>query len=480
MNPIHKPLLSLLIKRCCLIVCFGISTMFCQGQATVSHKVRLEDDLNTLRDTLTLRYPSLYRYHTRHQIDRLFASIKSSISDSTTDLQFFRALKYIVSELKDGHLYAGPSASIVRHIKSEATFFPLRLYFAGDKAYIVNALSDKYPVGSEVISINGKSLSNIKKTLFQYIPGDGNITTKKIEILNNVFHIYYFLAFGEYSKFQVKLKAPDGTTTIEVSAVPEAQVPAALEHDDSGKALQLTVNDGVAILRIKSFDRLILSADGLDFEAFIKSAFEQIDHLQIGKLIIDLRDNGGGTDLYGALLYRYLATRPFQYYKKLSTVTDQLPYQKLLKEASSFNNLRPSLLTRVTDGFILQPAAHSNLVMQQPTRYPYTATVVFLINGLTFSTAAEFCAMAASEKRGLFVGQETGGAYIGNTSGVLSDLTLPNTGIKISFGLIEYQMAVREKLRGRGVIPNYPVIPSWKDVTMNIDVQMKVARDLLR
>ena len=81
-----------------------------------------------------------------------------------------------------------------------------------------------------------------------------------------------------------------------------------------------------------------------------------------------------------------------------------------------------------------------------------------LTDGGTFSTAAEFCAVARSLGRATFVGEETGGTYEGNTSGTFAILTLPRTGVRVVIPLVRYVLAVKpSKSRGRGIIPDYPV-----------------------
>lgn len=452
------------------------------GQIMITRKDSLLADLLTLKDSLTASYPSLYLHNSPAKIDLMFSDAAGRIDNHTTDIRFFNHVKSILSGLKDGHLYAKPSASISKQLETDRVFIPLRLHFDGKSALLVHSLSKECPVGTELLRINGQTISAIRTELFKYIVGDGDVISKKTIILNNVFHFYYLLAYGKQTQFKILLRTPDGTVTEKiVQAVSEADIPASISSGSKEKLLTFEITkDKIAIMCIRSFDQSALSEEGLDFPRFLESAFGQLHQRKINKLIIDLRDNGGGRDLYGALLYRYLASGPFRYYRQLSAVTDKLPYQEFSKNVSSFNDLSPALLNKTANGFILKPKAHSNLALQRPFAHPYARKLLFMINGLTFSTAAEFCAIAKSNSRGLFVGQETGGAIEGNTSGVQAKLILPNTKITVSFGLIRYQMAINRKHMGRGIMPDYLIIPTLYDIIAHKDAELDFALNLFR
>jgi hypothetical protein len=186
--------------------------VYSQIPAQNSPKARFQDDFNLLRSRLQLDYPSLYRYHSKAAITALFDSCYASIQDSTNSIAFFTMLKFLVSQIRDGHLSCSPSPELKQHLGKQQAYFPFRLRFINNKAYVYSAASNPLPPGTEILAINNVPVNQIKNRLFQYIVSDGYIETKKNYILGNYFYIYYFLVFGQKAHFDISYKTANGST----------------------------------------------------------------------------------------------------------------------------------------------------------------------------------------------------------------------------------------------------------------------------
>jgi hypothetical protein len=78
--------------------------------------------------------------------------------------------------------------------------------------------------------------------------------------------------------------------------------------------------------------------------------------------------------------------------------------------------------------------------------------------------------MAHSERRVTFVGEEAGGAYLGNTSGFEAQVVLPSSKLVLYLPLVSYYLAAAPDLDPRhGVAPDYPVAPSVEDLIAGRD-----------
>jgi len=187
------------------------------------------------------------------------------------------------------------------------------------------------------------------------------------------------------------------------------------------------------------------------FTSFLDSSFNALNARHIDKLVVDIRSNGGGNDGNATLLVSYFINHPFPYFKSLTSTRR-----------------------------VFTVADNPGLGMQQPDKIQFAGKVVILTNGKTFSAAADFSAFMRSNNRAQFVGEETGGGYEGNTSGPRQEIFLPNTGIEVDVPENMYVNDVKPAGHpGRGIIPDYIVMPTVDDYIAQRDVQMAFALKLL-
>ena len=416
---------------------------------------RLAMDYMIFRDYLERDHAGLYRYQSKSEINQLFDSGMRSIRSPEDRLDFGKKLMLMISAVQDGHTGTNLSSMIMDTYMDREKLFPLLLYFDDQHAFVRCSKLDKFPAGTEILSIDGTAINKIKAKLFSHLPGDGRIKSKKRNTLNNgSFAFLYRLIFGGRKSFKVLYRGTDRslrTAVIDAAHVKDFDCDIS-GLQQKGQDLQLShLSHGISLMTIRTFDQGRLNRAKLDFPGFLESSFSELKKKGIQKLIIDLRGNGGGFDGYGSMLYAYLARKPFNYFSAVYSANNPYPLKN-----NSLTNL------------------------QQPKTGNFKGEVLFLIDGLSFSCTADFCAIAKSNDRGKFVGEETGGGYYGNNSGQTIRLELPASRIQIIIPKFRYVNAVKKaKYHNRGVIPDYQVIPKLKDIQLNKDVQLEYALKLL-
>ena len=445
----------LYFKRKPLLVIIGCIIAIGSFAQTTSYQPQkiapaaLRSDFLLFRDTLQKVHAGLYRYKTKAAMDHVFDSCFATIQDSMTIPQFFALTSYVIAAIEDGHSNCKLPKQAMTDYINNVKVFPAMVMFIHNRAFVYCCKQNIALAKAELLSINNIPMGEIIQRLFAYTQTDGNIQSHKNWELPENFQLLYETLYGAKNNFDITYKTKTGelsTTTLQADFIKNILCPGPFTRPN--KYLELSYKPGnIAVLTLRTFFDGFLQQTGENFSHFLDSSFNDINNKQIEKVVIDMRSNQGGNDGNGIILYSYLTQKPFLYYTSQQTVTDTL------KESQN-----------------------PDLGLQQPKPNSYKGKVYFLINGRSFSGVAEFSAVAKSNNRGIFIGEECGGGYYGNTSGNEDNVPLPNTQIIVRIPKIKYIMAVKKaKYKDRGVIPDFPVYQTISDVIDHTDSQLESA-----
>jgi len=110
----------------------------------------------------------------------------------------------------------------------------------------------------------------------------------------------------------------------------------------------------------------------------------------------------------------------------------------------------------------------------------FNGNVYVIINNNVLSAASNFVAMMKDSKRGVIVGETTGGGYNGHNGFTRMLYKLPNTGLLLEFSAVKVQhYLAHPQLNSFGIEPDYPVSNTINDIIENQDPQMTFILDSL-
>jgi hypothetical protein len=440
---------------------------------------KLREDFTLFKSSLEEAHPSLYRYTQKKELDSLFESHYQSLTHPLSEIAFYRLLTPIIANIRCGHTGSLPSIKYGESYFSKNLYLPIQTEYIGGKLYQVRTYDTtaKPAKGHELISINGLPIEEIIRRIVLHIASDGYIMSAKYKELAWNFAKLYSLYIGHAQSFEIVSRNRQGT--IETVSLP------AISYDtytswrrERKQENEYTLLDTkTTLLKIATFT----STDAYPFAVWIEDAFRDIKQKKVANLIIDLRGNEGGRDDYAMCLLSFLAKAPFKYHQSLQAATQRFSFISYSDQPESFNAQMAQVVKQDSMGHFMIQETHPTLRLTSPKADAFAGKIYFIIDGNTFSAAADFAALAKEQDLGKFIGEETGGAAEGNTSNGEILLTLPNSGIRIGIPLFRITNAVSfSHPRGRGVIPDYPTSDTMEDFLHNRDRELELIKTLIQ
>ncbi len=485
----------ILFLSLCIILLFFISAKVFESRNEAFDPEKkftpeqLKSDFELLRDALEEGHGGLYYYTPKEELDQQFDRIFKSLDQSLTEVDFFNLLAPLIANINDGHTGILLSPAYRAYLENEPVLLPFNLRFIGQKTYIFrNYSQDKdLAVGGEVISINNRPISEILDQMMTVIPSDGHIQTSKFRKLESTvrFGETYNLLFRKTTSYSIAYRTADNNELrqIKVKGINRQELNSIIEerYPDAARNLppiELEYRENIAVLTIRTFGPAGYQRAGISYPLFMRNAFKELEEKNIQHLIIDLRNNGGGADLYGKLLVAYLMDKPFQYYEHLRIRNKELAF---LAHTDAPPESRKTLDARLkeNESGTYDLMFHPNLGEQKLLQPTFKGKVYVMINGGSFSGSGECTSLIHFHKKAVFIGEECGAGYYGNTSGFMPMLTLPHTGIQVRIPILRYSMAVSGYPPDRGIIPDYPVSPTIKDLLNGKDAELDFVFELI-
>jgi C-terminal processing protease CtpA/Prc len=198
-------------------------------------------------------------------------------------------------------------------------------------------------------------------------------------------------------------------------------------------------------------DIAILTVDGFaggdggrddTWTPFVRDTFQSLRRDRVQRLIVDLRQNEGGSDEAAFLLLRQLLRTRLS----MPQVSTSVSYQTVPSD------LRP-YLTTWDDSFFdrtrtTKPRADGRFDLTErgpkiraldPARDAFAGELVLLIGPVNSSASHTFARLLKGLPHVMLVGRETGGSLRASTGGNIFFMRLPATGFEVDIPLIAYE-----------------------------------------
>lgn len=459
----------------------------------------LKEDVNLYKLALETSHPALYWHVSKDSLGAAFKRSYSRLNKPMTVSEFHKVIRSLTATIGDFHMDTR-LPSLYAHLQSKkGKYFPFDITYTNGKGYIFNNNSDDpaIPVGSEVIKINNEPLNSITKQLFKYIIIDNNAETFKYRTLSNSFATYYNGFYGQPEWFTVELKHNGERKTAKVKALHVNQIEHNKVQNNSNKkkmsspfippspkplSLHFLPESSTAVLQIKIFSDGYIRQHGQDFANYMDSTFLEIKQRSIKNLIIDIRGNIGGSSGNAGYLFSYLTQKAFAVDQYMELKSIPLKYWSFAGVKDSNGDtiaFKEEDYTRTSEG-AYRLKDYPTLQTIQPKANSFAGSVYVLIDGLVGSESSSFASLVHHFKRGILVGEETGGNYNGNTGGTWGNLTLPNSKLEIQMFVHKVVRFNDQSQESKGIRPDFVIHSSIEERLSGKDLELGTALNLIK
>ena len=448
-------------------------------------------DFDLMRKALEEAHSGLYRYSSKAEMDRMFDAERAKLSRPMTKSEFLVVVAETLAQIRCGHTGLTPDAETQKELAG-TRMLPLRVVIEGRRLIVQsNDTPDDTTIrpGMEIIEINGRKPADILNRILPRLAADGDVETGKRVRLQRSLGQNYWLFVEKSEEFTVSVRDAAGkTVSTKLLGVTDSDRRQNLTRNPLNAEFQASIgklqwsSENLAVRFLKDPDLAQIRIGGFGGSAYpqwMEDTFRTLREKGTKTLIIDLRGNGGGADMYGAMLVSYLTDKPFRYFDHIDVKTINPSFKEHSDWSGNESRLREGMTVNPAGGFLVTAKLHPGVAEQPPGKYPFLGKVFVLIDGGTFSTAADFCAVAHHLKRATFIGEETGGGYYGNNSGMQTIVTLPNSKMRIRVPMYEYWNAVPGyDGKRRGTRPDHLVETTVANLLRGVDEQLDLALKL--
>jgi hypothetical protein len=486
-----------------LIFVLFVNSIFAQNNGLILTKKQALEDLSWLKFSLEYVHPRLYKFDNKKNVDARFDSLKSVIGNKVSGLDFLTLVTKANATVKCGHLYTIAQGDLNKEVL-EKKVLPFYVKVLDDKLHILNDCSNiSIPNGSQILSINGKADKTILSNMLSGIAADGNIQTRKMRLMERYFNyafqgfdLYYQLYVDRSTTFNIEyLEYETGikrTAIVEGLSIKDRQERALVKHNFDEEVWFKTPSPKFKIDEQNKYATLTVSRSFYDkkidpdFDSLLTSAFLSIKQKKIEHLILDLRNNEGGSEYQQIQLMSYLYDKPFKLYQNIYiSRMDFRPLKSIIVERDTskllFNN-DDEYMRKLNENLWINNYEYSdNLQLKEPKPDVFKGKLYVLMNGACFSSAADLISDLKKTTNAVFIGEESGGMFEGPTGGDAIVVQLPNSKIMVRISPnIQIGYLYQKHPIGRGVLPNYTINYTIKDILQHTDLEMEFAKKLIK
>lgn len=403
-------------------------------------------ELEYLKHAITECHPNPFLYTSQTEFNSFIDQEINTLPAVCSFYELRNKIRRIVSKVHCVHTtLINHKISTQEALENNEKYFPFEVRLINEKLLILKNYSNDSTVeiGSEIISINDKPISNILEEISYYRSGDG-LSLAFIEGIINLnfqFNLLYQLYHKNDSIYSVIIKKNDVKQTYNLPGIIDPNTKVDLKdstiYEITNKAKNVfykKLESNIGYIKITDFNGNQTST--------YKKIMSNIKEIKTEKLIIDLRSNYGGSMINANDILSYFINQPFEYSLVTPINLEQFDYYN---SNGMISRLGGSLyLNTISKSFIQikNNYWYFHFNIEPYYKYIYQKKVYVLINEHTLSASSYLASQLKHKANATIIGSSSGGAEFGNGGYTYIQVTLPVTGskLKMPHNYIDYNI----------------------------------------
>ena len=402
-----------------VFVLFLCSTAFGQ-KLSPAQQISDFDDLCSKLESV---HPDLYLYQSKKEYENNKMKIKASMTDSIKISDFYFKIAPFIANIKDGHSMMLPpiTSDFVSYVKKDGKTMPLRIK-AVENVFVVDypiVMNSGFNEGDTIFSINGVDSKDILKKAYDLWGSEKDNGIKEAAV-NTYLSLLFWHMYRWDDSYVFMVKHGNTTEKKHLEGVPQSMaMKVRRERLSKNKPESFSCKFSSDYTQATLIIRNVYNEKAL--KEFCDSVFKEINYRKIPEIIIDMRNNTGGSSQCVERLISYFPHPEYVLYSKsqikVSTYSKAYNKERHPEIYSQICNIPDGELFVVKESLIEDNRKEANL---------YRGKIIVLVNNKTYSGASSFAHVM--NKLGIAsVEGETGcpTVYFGN----FLPFTLPNSKI---------------------------------------------------
>lgn len=449
---------------------------------TLFPKQELIEDLNYLNKAVIKTHPIILNPTWSNKLDSFVTRVEQTYGEQVSAFDYDNAIREATSLL--GCYHSPVIKSPLQDLLSEKIvetgncfFFPLRLYVDSSGLYLIdltcNSLDSSIQFPFQIDSINGIGAQELIYSMSVHFPQDGYQKTLAYRILSE--HGAYFLRrhFYNVNSVLIKGKSDNGESiALNVEAVQSYDNKVFRYYQPLGNPIVKEKDVSLFDLGTESAYLKLESEMYENYQMIHDTIFEYLVSNKKKNLIIDLRGNGGGSQIVYLDFLAHLSSDSFRIeLVKRDETGLKFFNRKRHKDTplKKFYNRSEKIENGIK--YFINPLPHKTTL--------FKGDLYVLIDGRTASAASQLASFMKNRMNAICIGQETGGGETGNNAHGYDELELPNSKIKIMWPRYNVKLDLPIPVNHRGVKPNFEIKYDSESYLLNCDLEMEKVLQLM-